>query len=110
MYNNVCSGRGYTARQVLEILLDLAHVKVSMQEDPARMRPSDVTLLLGDCSKFQSATGWQPTIPFEVTLKDLLEHWRRRAWAGPAVKVLITGIAGFAGAISRSWPCARARR
>jgi nucleoside-diphosphate-sugar epimerase len=42
------------------------------------MRPSDVTLLVGDCSKFQSVTGWRPTIPFEVTLKDLLEHWRKR--------------------------------
>jgi GDP-4-dehydro-6-deoxy-D-mannose reductase len=75
---NICSGRGYTARQVLDILLDLAQVKVTVQEDPARMRPSDVTLLVGDCSKFRSATGWQPTIPFEVTLKDLLEHWRSR--------------------------------
>jgi GDP-4-dehydro-6-deoxy-D-mannose reductase len=75
---NICSGRGYTARQVLDILLGLAHVRVTVQEDPARMRPSDVTLLLGDCSKFQGVTGWQPTIPFEVTLKDLLEHWRRR--------------------------------
>lgn len=75
---NICSGRGYTARQVLDILLDLAHVKVRVQEDPARMRPSDVMLLVGDYSKFQGATGWQPTIPFEVTLKDLLEHWRSR--------------------------------
>jgi GDP-4-dehydro-6-deoxy-D-mannose reductase len=75
---NVCSGRGYTARQVLDILLQLAHVQVRVEEDPARMRPSDVTLLIGDCSKFRSATGWQPTIPFEVTLKDLLEHWRGR--------------------------------
>ncbi len=75
---NICSGRGYTAGQVLDILLDLAHVQVTVQEDPARMRPSDVTLLVGDCSKFQSVTGWQPTIPFEVTLKDLLEHWRKR--------------------------------
>jgi GDP-4-dehydro-6-deoxy-D-mannose reductase len=75
---NICSGRGYTARQVLDILLDLAHVTVTVREDPARMRPSDVTLLVGDCSKFQSITGWQPTIPFEVTLKDLLEHWRKR--------------------------------
>src|SRR5262249_39819369 len=49
---NICSGRGYSARQVLDILLDLAHVKVEVREDPARMRPSDVTLLLGDCSKF----------------------------------------------------------
>ena len=75
---NVCSGRGYTARQVLEILLGLAQVRVEVQEDPARMRPSDVTLLVGDCSKFRNVTGWQPTIPFEVTLKDLLEHWRQR--------------------------------
>jgi GDP-4-dehydro-6-deoxy-D-mannose reductase len=75
---NICSGRGYTARQVLDLLLGLGHVQVRVQEDPARMRPSDVTLLVGDCSKFRSATGWQPTIPFEVTLKDLLEHWRSR--------------------------------
>jgi GDP-4-dehydro-6-deoxy-D-mannose reductase len=75
---NLCSGRGYTARQVLDILLDLAHVQVTVREDPARMRPSDVTLLVGDCSKFQGVTGWRPTIPFEVTLKDLLEHWRKR--------------------------------
>jgi GDP-4-dehydro-6-deoxy-D-mannose reductase len=75
---NICSGRGYSVHQVLEILLALAHVKVEVREDPARMRPSDVTLLLGDCSKFRGATGWEPTIPFEVTLKDLLEYWRTR--------------------------------
>jgi GDP-4-dehydro-6-deoxy-D-mannose reductase len=75
---NICSGRGHTARQVLDILLGLAHVQVTVREDPARMRPSDVTLLVGDCSKFQTVTGWRPTIPFEVTLKDLLEHWRKR--------------------------------
>ena len=75
---NVCSGRGYSPRQVLNILLDLAHLKVEVVQDPARMRPSDVTLLVGDCFKFRSATGWEPTIPFEVTLKDLLEHWRKR--------------------------------
>ena len=63
---------------MLDILLDLAHVKVEVRQDPARMRPSDVTLLLGDCSKFRSATGWESTIPFEVTLKDLLDHWRKR--------------------------------
>ena len=75
---NVCSGRGYSARQVLDILLGLTHVKVEVHQDPARMRPSDVMLLVGDYSKFRSVTGWEPTIPFEVTLKDLLEYWRKR--------------------------------
>lgn len=75
---NLCSGRGHTIRQVLEILLGLAHVKVDVREDPARKRPSDVGLLVGDCSKFRQITGWEPTISFEVTLKDLLEYWRQR--------------------------------
>ncbi len=75
---NLCSGRGYTIRQVLDILLDLAHVRVTVSEDPARMRPSDVNVLLGDCTRFRRLTGWEPTIPFEVTLKDILEYWRQR--------------------------------
>ena len=75
---NVCSGRRHSAHQVLDILLGLSHVKVEIRQDPARMRPSDVTLLVGDASKFRSATGWEPEIPFEVTLTDLLEYWRKR--------------------------------
>jgi len=75
---NICSGRGYTVRGLLEILLDLAHVKVEIREDPARLRPSDVNVLVGDCTRFRSITGWEPTIPFEVTLKDILDYWRQR--------------------------------
>ncbi len=75
---NICSGRGYTARNVLEGLLDLAQVNAEIREDPARFRPSDVSLLIGDCGRFQRLTGWEPTIPFEVTLKDILEYWRQR--------------------------------
>jgi GDP-4-dehydro-6-deoxy-D-mannose reductase len=75
---NICSGRGYTVREVLDILVGLTHVKVEVREDPARMRPSDVNVLVGDCSRLRALTGWEPTIPFEVTLKDLLEYWRQR--------------------------------
>jgi GDP-4-dehydro-6-deoxy-D-mannose reductase len=75
---NVCSGRGHTIRGVLEILLGLARLKVDIREDPERRRPSDVQVLVGDCSRFKRLTGWQPTIPLEVTLADLLEYWRQR--------------------------------
>jgi len=75
---NICSGRAYTIRNVLEILLSLAHARVEVREDPARLRPSDVEMLLGDCTRFQRVSGWTPTIPFEVTLKDLLDYWRDR--------------------------------
>jgi len=63
---------------MLDHLLSLTKVKVKVEQDPARMRPSDVPVLLGDASKFTKATGWKPTIPFTTTLHDLLEYWRAR--------------------------------
>jgi len=75
---NVCSGRGYPIREVLDLLLGMSSINVEVREDPRRLRPSDVPVLVGDCRKFKRETGWEPTIPFDVTLKDLLEYWRER--------------------------------
>ena len=75
---NICSGKDWTIRAMLDHLLSLTKAKVKVEQDPARMRPSDVPVLLGDASKFKKATGWQTTIPFETTLHDLLEYWRAR--------------------------------
>jgi GDP-4-dehydro-6-deoxy-D-mannose reductase len=73
---NICSGKAWTIQKVLDYLLGLTTAKIEVKQDPARLRPSDVPILLGDNSKFVKATGWQPTIPFEQTLRDMLEHWR----------------------------------
>ena len=75
---NICSGRCWTIREMLDMLLGMTKVKVKTEQEPARMRPSDVPVLLGDASKFQKATGWKPVIPFEQTLHDLLDYWRAR--------------------------------
>ena len=75
---NICSGKAYSIKEVLDILLDMAKVKVEIKEDPQRMRPSDVPVLLGDNSKFVKQTGWKPRIKFEDSLKDLLDYWRQR--------------------------------
>jgi GDP-4-dehydro-6-deoxy-D-mannose reductase len=75
---NLCSGRDWTIRAMLDCLLTMTKAKVTVEQDPARMRPSDVPVLLGDNSKFRKATGWEPTIPFEQTLRDLLDYWRER--------------------------------
>jgi nucleoside-diphosphate-sugar epimerase len=37
-----------------------------------------VPILWADTAKFQRATGWEPQIPFEQTLADLLDYWRDR--------------------------------
>lgn len=75
---NICSGRGYKISEVLEILLALSKVNIKIRQDPNKMRPSDVPILVGDSSKFKKQTGWEPEIPFEQTLKDLLVYWRER--------------------------------
>jgi len=42
------------------------------------MRPSDVPVLLGSADRFRERTAWEPHIPFEQTLRDLLDYWRDR--------------------------------
>jgi GDP-4-dehydro-6-deoxy-D-mannose reductase len=75
---NICRGRCWSIREVLDLLLARTKSKIEVRQDPARLRPSDVPILLGDNTKFVRATGWRPEIPFERTLEDMLEHWRSR--------------------------------
>ena len=75
---NVGSGRAVRVREVLETLLGYSAAKIDVREDPARLRPSDVPILWADVTKFKKRTGWEPKIPFETTLQDLLNYWRER--------------------------------
>jgi GDP-4-dehydro-6-deoxy-D-mannose reductase len=73
-------GRGSCMRvgDMLDILLSHTSARITVEQDPSRMRPSDVRLLWANVDKFKAATGWEPTIPFEQTMADLLEYWRAR--------------------------------
>jgi len=73
---NIASGTCYTIEHVLNKLLSLSKLSIEVKEDPQRLRPSDVEILLGDYSKFHRQTGWRPEIPFDRTLEDLLNYWR----------------------------------
>lgn len=75
---NIASGRDITIRQLLDLLLGQSKTPVEVEVDPARLRPSDVEVLIGDASKFRADTGWEPMIPLEQTVKDLLDFWRER--------------------------------
>lgn len=74
---NVCSGTSRSIQSLLDTLLSFTTVPIEVRQDPARMRPSDVPRRVGDASKLRAATGWQPQIPFEQTLLDILNDWRQ---------------------------------
>ena len=75
---NVCTGRAYRMRQLLDILLAASRVRVRVEVDPTRLRPSDNPVILGSPQRLTRDTGWVPRIPIEQTLADLLDHWRAR--------------------------------
>jgi GDP-4-dehydro-6-deoxy-D-mannose reductase len=75
---NLCSGRSWSIQEILDKLIALAGVEVKIEVDGERLRPSDVPRLEGDASRLRSLTGWEPRIPFDQTLQDLLEDWRNR--------------------------------
>lgn len=79
---NIATGDGITIQELLDRLIELSGVEVEVKQDPARMRPSDVEILIGDSSKFRADTGWEPQVPFEKTLKDTFDYWRERIAAG----------------------------
>lgn len=76
---NVSSGTTHSIQEVLDILLSFSSKKIKVEQDPGRMRPSDIPELLGDNTKITSELGWRPEIPFEQTLRDTLEYWRDNA-------------------------------
>src|SRR5258706_2508348 len=75
-----------TVRQMLDYLLSLSRRKdIRVEIEPNRLRPIDADLQVPDTTKFQKHTGWRPEIPFEKTMQDLLDYWRKRVSGGEAL-------------------------
>jgi len=73
---SLCSGRGYKMRDILNMAISLSGLEnVKIQQVPWKMRPYDDPVYIGDNSKLRKL-GWEPKIPMEKTLSDMLEYWR----------------------------------
>jgi GDP-4-dehydro-6-deoxy-D-mannose reductase len=79
---NVCSGRVFSIRQILDILLAQAKRPIRVEVDPDRFRPLDSPVLSGDCSLIRGRFGLDPQYAIERTLGDLLDYWRRMTSEG----------------------------
>jgi GDP-4-dehydro-6-deoxy-D-mannose reductase len=75
---NVCSGQAYPMRLLLDQLVALSAVPIAIANDPARMRPADLAVSVGDPAKLKQQTGWTPEISLADTLRETLDWWRLR--------------------------------
>lgn len=75
---NVCSGREYRIRDLLRQLLTLAGVEATIEQDPTRLRPTEQRRMVASFEALHRDTGWQPAIPMEESLQDLLNDWEKQ--------------------------------
>lgn len=75
---NVGSGTTYSAQEILDRLRAMASCPIPVEQDPAKMRPSDTPVICCDHSKLTQDTGWEPEIPLEVILRETLEWFRQQ--------------------------------
>ena len=77
---NIGGNATMTIRQMLNLLLSLTSYpgEIEVKQDPALLRPADVTLQIPCTDKFQAVTQWRAEIPYADTLKDMLNYWRER--------------------------------
>ncbi|HOO55926.1 MAG TPA: GDP-mannose 4,6-dehydratase [bacterium] len=75
---NIATNKTITIQELLDRLLALTDKDIEVKTDPARLRPSDVPILLGNYDRLRDRVGWEPRIPFDKTLEDLLNYWRER--------------------------------
>ena len=74
---NAGSGHAVSIQELLQILLDLSHESIVIEQNPAKMRPSDIPVIQADIHKLVEDTGWKPEYSLEETLQTMLNHNRR---------------------------------
>lgn len=74
---NLGSGKGVSMQAILDQLVSLAKIPITVEKDPARLRPVDVPVFVADNQKI-TALGWKPRIPLEQTLADVLDYERKQ--------------------------------
>jgi len=82
-YYNIGGTYSCTIGEMLDTLISFSErTDIVVELDQERLRPIDADLQIPDTTKFRSHTGWEPEIPFETTMRDLLDYWRTRVARG----------------------------
>ncbi|MGN0326798.1 MAG: GDP-mannose 4,6-dehydratase [Lachnospiraceae bacterium] len=75
---NVGRGKAVEIREILDMIISMSKCDIKVEIDPAKIRPVDVPIIEADITKLQQATGWQPDIPLEQTIEEVLNYWRQK--------------------------------
>ena len=69
---NVCRGTGYTLRAIIQQIAQIIDFSPELMVDPAKVRPTDNQIIIGDASKLMTELNWRPAIPLETSLRQTI--------------------------------------
>jgi GDP-4-dehydro-6-deoxy-D-mannose reductase len=75
---NVCSGSAVRLADCIRKFEAISGITIEINTDPARLRSNEISQIFGDSTKIRTETGWNPQIPLEKTIQDLLDYWREK--------------------------------
>ena len=78
---NIASGTARPVRFLLETMLSYSTIRPVVDTDTAKLRPGRLSKVWGSAARLKQAIGWQPSIPLEQTLLDVLNDYRQRVRA-----------------------------
>ncbi len=79
---NLGAGQAHSVQELLDTLIAASSVAIQVTRDPNRVRSIDVPYMVADCTRMAEQTGWQPRIPFQQSLHDVLDYWREQVRSG----------------------------
>jgi GDP-4-dehydro-6-deoxy-D-mannose reductase len=73
---NVCTGKGYSLAEIIDMLARLLRISITTKIDLSKIRPNDNKIIIGSNAKITEHTGWHPDISFMQSLQDLIFYWK----------------------------------
>jgi len=73
---NIGAGQSFSIQGIAETLVRLSRVPLTLESDPALLRPTDEREIRSDISRLRGL-GYAPLVPLERTIEDSLDHWRK---------------------------------
>lgn len=75
---NICTGVGTSLKQILMQMMQYLELSLTITADSNLIRPDDIKIVIGSNKKIFEEVGWQPEIPLEKSLADIIDYWMQK--------------------------------
>lgn len=73
---NICSGQGNSLETLVSLMQKEAGINITIEIDPARIRPNDNPVIIGSAEKLYQTLGWKPEISLRNSIADIIQYWK----------------------------------